>query len=207
MSTVGASRRLHWKGLRYVDNLLTIHIRRRDGTITLPQTLHNERFYGGPMILESEPAMDFLGMEIIVRENAIMGELLVPGYREITQAVEEWRRRLLHECRWRYRGPHAAGTFTHTYTGVKSRLHIAARLPFPISNARRAIVQLLTVFTAMGFSQRELQRIIVSHHRQYPIVYCTKLQEQVKEALSRPRLEAIERLRMAVGYWARDTQP
>ena len=159
------------------------------------------------MILESEPGMDFLGIEIVVRERAVVGELLVPGYSEVARAVEEGRRRLLHENRWRYRGPRAAGSFTHQYTGVKSRLRIAARLPFPISNARRAIAQLLTVFTTLGFSQRELQRIVDSHCKKYRQVYCTKLQEQIECALCRPYREAIECLRMAVGHWARDSQP
>ena len=151
------------------------------------------------MVLEREPGMDFLGLEVVVRPRAIVGDLLVHGYNELIESDA------IKQNRWRYRGPAAAGSLSRQFSGVKARLHIAARLPFPLPNAKKAVVKLLAMFVRLGFSKGELQRIVHSHSRKYPQVYCKVIRAQIGGALGCPNQnETIMMLREAVGHWARE---
>ena len=90
-----------WVAARYVDNLLTIHMREGQ-TSHLPQELWEYSFYGSTILLEFECDLAYLGMDIVPTRRAFELAMSVPGYAELEDYTGAQTPRLFTE-KWRYR--------------------------------------------------------------------------------------------------------
>ena len=101
--------------LRYVDNRLWMSDR---STARLPgvQLLLTSSFYGGRILLEDEPALDFLGFTLDLQKRSVM-------YNRACQAAD-------------LPNPQSAATPATLLSGVLARSHTIKRCSFPASQIR-----------------------------------------------------------------------
>ena len=200
LSTLRPSQTRQWLAMRYVDNLMTLHLRRNKRS-TLPKQLLSAFFYGDTVVLEYETDFGYLGMRLVPWNKSYQVEVLVPGYEEVEHAGPYPP--TLHSSRWRYRTAASSGSFRGLMTGFESRLHNAARFGVPSSRSREAIAKLYTIAIICGMEIQLLRRSLRRHRRKHPHVYTRQFTEQIASALRNPRPQAIQACRRAVGY-ARD---
>ena len=150
----GSGRGVFWASCRYVDNRVTASAR-APGLPALPSALTDPEFYGAPVRMVTEPALDYMELTLSVRDGQIHGEFKVPSASE----------------KWRYRSVASAGS-EKVLTGVCiGRLVAAASMAFPMDNKRRAVAQLFKVYLSLALPSGVLDRLIRSQARRFPGVY------------------------------------
>ena len=186
-----------WIGSRYVDNLLTVHIRRgsQDG---LPPVLYDLQMYGSTVILEFEPDLSYLGLELVIRHGSIKLALKVPGYCEILEHGPCKEPTDLIREKWRYRSPTAGCSPRNLLAGFASRPHMAARYAFPKRRSQAGVVQLFCVALVVGHTRVELRKLMNKHAKAYPMLYEPWLLRELRQAMITEHEDAVHLLRRCV---------
>ena len=124
--------------IRYVDNRLILgdpHIH------TLPpyEVLLNDGFYGKPIVLETEPDQEFLG--VMLETNPF--ELVYFGPTNVFQVLS----------------PFSASPPKVFLSGFRSRCHIVIKGAFPAHRIHQGLEQLIQLYCLAGFDRDELNCI------------------------------------------------
>ena len=183
-----------WVGVRYVDNLLTLHLRKQ-AIDTLPKDLFNLQFYGTTVVLEFEKSLQYLGLEVQPKGHTFEMAYVVPGYKELLEAPLEKEPSDLYQEKWRYRSARAGCSDRMKLVGFSSRLHTAARCAFPRHQCRIGILKLVSVAVILGHCNKELLRIIRKQAKAYATVYGDGTLSLLQTALNSDREECMRILR------------
>ena len=126
---------------RYVDNRLMIVPNRLLNLQCIQQVLHPE-FYQPPILLEDEPAFQFLGFDIDLPNRRIV--FCLPT------STDEF----LHM--------NSAGTQATVLSSFSARILTARKNCFPDSEFRKAAQALVKLFNQCGYPLQQLERIVQS---------------------------------------------
>ena len=195
MSTLRATARA-WLGCRCVDNLLTVHTA-RGNVHELPDDLWDLGFYQAPMRLEHEPALDFLGCMVEARGSRLTLDFNVRGFEEIMSQMDSGADEPTARGKWRYRSPIAAGSAHRALSGLIGKLRNAARFPFPVQRAKAAILKLIIVAIALGYTPKAMRTVVVGHAQKYKMVYTPQFVLRLTATLR--STSCIEQLREYLG--------
>jgi len=159
-----------WGGFRYVDNLATI------SSCQLPSALYDQYFYEEPVVLEDEPDLSFLGLQIHTCRLGVEAGLIVPGFDKLSACLLGGTGtgdlvQPLQNDMWRYRSPASAGSIGVLVSGFSARLHLAARLSFPVRRAQASVIMLFVICVVLRIPVKALMDLLKVHSMRYPSVY------------------------------------
>ena len=189
-----ALRATTWDAIRYVDNRLTVHLtymtttnisrKNYDMMLIKPpnlESLGNPNFYGGAIMLEPEPGLDFLGLTLQATGLEVQGKYIVPGF----DALKVRNAKLVfpQEYRWKYRSPASAGSKTMATASLMTRCHLAIRMSFPMHNIRQAVTRLIVANMALEMDLQAIKEALMKLKRRYKDVF--------RENFMKPLIEQI----------------
>ena len=133
---------------RYVDNRL-LAIPKSFFRQTKWRILTELLFYGFPVELEKEPAMDFLGFRI----DTVQGTVT---YIQPSQP-------------WQFRSIRSAGTIQSLLAGLNSRIHLIGRHTYPKAMINKSTQELLQIYQSVGYNYDDLLRSTSKVRKLYKI--------------------------------------
>ena len=127
-------------------------------------------------MLEDEPDLTFLGMDVVLTGCGLETELVVPGFDHICANVSHhgWINNvaaLIQADRWRFRSPASAGSSNVLASGFTARLHSAAQLSFPLRRAQASVLKVFAICIVLKLPIIVLMGLLKVHSTKYPIRY------------------------------------
>ena len=154
------------------------------------------------MLLEFEVGLGYLGMELIPTTRGYQIAYLVPGYSDIEEGTQHSE--VLFKSLWRYRTSRSAGSARGLLVGFLSRIHNAARYAYPLSRAREAVAQLVTIALLTGQCKDLLATAVKIFSMRYPHVFSKSFALQLTQAIRLPSQKAVRACRRIVGMARRE---
>ena len=173
-----------WEAMTYVDNLLTLY-RKVNDDLDVPVELMQADFYGAPVILEDEPDLRYVGLEVDVTGPYVEAQLHVAGYAGIVEdlfkrgSCENFKNEM-----WRHRSIKSAGSDVMLASAMSGRLHQAARMSFPQIRAQAAVIELFVVALRLNYPRNLLSRLLTGQSRRYPNTYTPSVTNVLRFAIS-----------------------
>jgi hypothetical protein len=124
---------------------------------------------------------DLVGVRLWVRSMSLEGRYIVHGFSDLI--VEQNRFQLPLEWHWKYRSSQSAGSDGSRMVGSLTRSHLAIRLSFPITQARRAVAQLVAVSLAVGPEALPIRQALHTLARRYRTVLEATFLHKLSRAL------------------------
>ena len=143
--------------------------------------LHNIGFYGSTIELEHEAGLDLVGVRIWAEHLHIHGIFIVHGFDDLELGSHTFT--LPHEWRWKYRSSASAGSPNSHLIGFITRSHLALRLSFPVTQARRAFARLICVTLAMLNDSSAISAAVSKLACRYKVALSPEFVRQVLLAL------------------------
>lgn len=132
-----------WSAVRCVDSLLVMGIRDNRGKVSYPPELADPLFYGDPIVLEVQPDLCLLGVEVCVIGNQVRSQVNAPASKHLIQSGGE----SLGPESWRYHSNKSAAHLNSAMVSLVARLWLCKTIAIHPDDFVDAVMRLLWTYS------------------------------------------------------------